>query len=179
MTDLIPDSLGVQAPADDLGLETFLTWLVRDVAGTLQEVVGLEEAKGYLSLVGDQMGSRLDQQYQGQHGPGPWSIETLSEVLVDLKRQISGDFTVTELTEDRISFSNTRCPFGDAVLDRPSLCMMTSNVFGRIASNHLGHVSVDLAETIARGDGRCVVHLALRPEVQVEIGNRRHYFADV
>jgi len=39
--------------------------------------------------------------------------------------------------------------------------MMTSNVFGTLASANLGYARVDLEETIARGDGRCrvVVHL--------------------
>ena len=37
-----------------------------------------------------------------------------------------------EENEDRIVLGNRRCPFGEKVLGRPSMCMMTSNVFGSI-----------------------------------------------
>ena len=141
--------------------ETFMRWMIRDIAGVLQDVVGDAEAEGYVSVVGDRMGERLDDLYSEGRSHGPWSTTDLSEVLVDLKRRIGGEFCVAETTDDQIVFTNSRCPFGDAVLDRPSLCMMTSNVFGRIGANHLGQVSVTLDETIAAGDGRCVVRVGL------------------
>lgn len=48
-------------------------------------------------------------------------------------------------------------PFGSYVRDRESLCMMTSNVFGKIASSNLGYARVVLEETIAKGDAGCRV----------------------
>lgn len=163
----------------DLTATDFLQFVARDVAGTLEEVVGVEEAKGYLSLVGESMASRLDDSYRDVHGPEPWSVPVVSEVLVDIQRRIDGGFGVQSRTRDEIVFENDRCPFGEAVLGRPSLCMMTSNVFGRVAANHLGHVTVELEETIARGDGRCVVRVSTDPDLAMNRGNRKHFFADV
>ncbi len=42
-----------------------------------------------------------------------------------------------------------------AALGRPSLCMMTSNVFGVIAAENLGYAKVALTETIALGAPGC------------------------
>lgn len=154
--------------------ETFMRWMIRDIAGVLQDVVGDAEAEGYVSVVGDRMGERLDDLYSQGRTRGPWSTTELSEVLVDLKHQIGGEFSVAEVTDDQIVFTNSRCPFGDAVLDRPSLCMMTSNVFGRIGANHLGRVSVTLDETIAAGDGRCIVRVGLGAGDSTN-GSRNYY----
>jgi hypothetical protein len=38
---------------------------------------------------------------------------------------------------------------------------MTSNVFGTITSENLGYARVHIEEAIARGDGRCLVHVVL------------------
>ena len=166
------------ATIDAIETEQFMKLVARDVAGTLEEIVGLEEAKGFLSIVGDHMGTRLDDFYRQQHGAGPWGTGTVGEVLVDLKRRIGGTFEVVHSDDRHIEFHNSHCPFGDAVIGRPSLCMMTSNVFGRIAANHLGHVTVELDEAIARGDRRCVVRVARDPELEHSNDNQRHYVAD-
>ena len=50
---------------------------------------------------------------------------------------------------------NRQCPFAEKVIGRPSMCMMTSNVFGHIAADNLGYSKVELRETIA--DGRAGV----------------------
>ena len=64
--------------------------------------------------------------------------------------------------EDRIVLGNTRCPFGDAVRLAPSLCRMTSSVFGGIAArNNDGPVLVTLEERIAVGDPGCRVTVCL------------------
>ena len=92
----------------------------------------------------------------------------VAEVCVDLKRRISGSFYVVEQSEDRIVFGNHACPFGDKVVGRPSLCMMTSNVFGTITAENLGYGKVVLEETIAAGAGGCRVTIHLRPSADAE-----------
>ena len=67
------------------------------------------------------------------------SRRQLAEVLVDLKRRIEGQFYIIEESDDRIVLGNCACPFGDKVIGRPSMCMMTSNVFGVIAAENLGY----------------------------------------
>ena len=56
-----------------------------------------------------------------------------------MKRRINGDFYVIEESETHIVLGNRACPFGDKVLGRPSMCMMTSNVFGHVAAENLGY----------------------------------------
>ena len=82
---------------------------------------------------------------------------------------------MVEEDDTRIVLGNRACPFGELVRDRPSLCMMTSNVFGRIAAENLGYARVELRETIARGDPGCrvVVHLVPGDEADPQA---REYF---
>ena len=104
--------------------------------------------------------------------------EQVTAVLVDLKRRIDGDFFVIEESEDRIVLGNRRCPFGDAVRDRPSLCMMTSNVFGFIAAQNLGYAAVDLQQTIAAGHPTCRVVVSLKPAAHPSPALREYFQRD-
>lgn len=158
-----------------LGRDLFLRSLIRVLAGTLQDVVGMEDASGYISVVGLAIGEQMDATYRQGFAVDRLSRQQLADVLVDLKRRIEGDFWVVEETEDRIVLSNRRCPFGDLVVDRPSLCMMTSNVFGHIAAENLGYAAVDLEQTIARGHAGCHVVVYLRPDADVP-ATAREYF---
>jgi predicted ArsR family transcriptional regulator len=141
-------------------------------------VLGLEEASGYLSLVGDSMGSRLLEEYRAERGSEAWDLTEVSEVLVDLKRRIDGGFVVESMTDDEIVFHNSKCPFGDVVTGHPSMCMMTSNVFGRITAEQFGQARIELEETIADGDGRCVVRVSLDLDKPPRREDARDYFAD-
>lgn len=149
-----------------LDRDLFTRVVIRELSGTLQEVVGLEEASGFISLVGQKIGERINQEYQQALGVDQLTREEVRDVLVDLKRRIQGDFYVIEENNDKIVLGNRRCPFGDKVLDRPALCMMTSNVFGSITAENLGYAKVELQETIAKHDQGCrvVVHLKATPE---------------
>jgi predicted ArsR family transcriptional regulator len=161
----------------DVGLErdVFFRTLLRELSGTLESVVGLSEASGYISVVGGAIGEQIDSSYRSALEVERLSKDQVRDVLVDLKRRIGGDFFVLEEREDRIVLGNTACPFGEAVKDRPSLCMMTSNVFGSITAQNLGYARVDIEEAIARGDPGCRVVVYLRPSEDVE-ENAREYF---
>ena len=102
--------------------------------------------------------------------------EEVGAVLVDLKRRIQGDFYLIEEDETRIVLGNRACPFGDRVLGRPAMCMMTSNVFGVIAAQNLGYARVELEETIAAGAPTCRVTVHLLPASGAGAG--REYFGD-
>ncbi len=97
-------------------------------------------------------------------------------MLVDLKRRIQGDFFIIEQDEEKIVLGNRACPFGEKVIDRPALCMMTSNVFGSIAAENLGYAKVVLEETIARGDGGCRVVVYLKASAAAQQAAGREYF---
>ncbi|MBY0231593.1 MAG: methanogen output domain 1-containing protein [Gemmataceae bacterium] len=156
--------------------DLFLRSLLRELAGTLQDVVGLEEASGFVSVVGQRIGDQIDRAYKAALGTESLTRAQVGEVLVDLKRRIQGDFFLVEENDERIVFGNRACPFAEKVVGRPALCMMTSNVFGSIAAENLGYAKVVLEETIAEGHPGCrvVVHLKLTPEAEAARG--REYF---
>ncbi|MCB4825399.1 methanogen output domain 1-containing protein [Roseicella aerolata] len=167
------------APEDiHLERDVFLRRLLRELAGTLQDVVGLDEASGYISVVGAAMGEHINNEYRRALAVDRLSREQVAAVLVDLKRRIQGDFFVVEEAEDRIVLGNRACPFGEFVLGRPSLCMMTSNVFGSIAAENLGYAGVTLDRTIAQGHAECRVVVHLRPSEHTEPGIREYFRRD-
>lgn len=162
----------------DIPLERdlFLRTILRHLSGTLQDVVGLDEASGFISLVGQDVGDELNQAYQRGLAVEQLSRQQVSDVLVDLKRRIQGDFYVIEEDEDKIVLGNRACPFGDKVLGRPALCMMTSNVFGSITADNLGYANVVIEQAIARGDAGCRVVVHLKPTSQAQAAQGREYF---
>lgn len=161
----------------ELDRDNFMRTLIRELAGVLQEVVGLEEAAGFISIVGQNMGHQINQAYKAALQTTTLTPEAVGAVLVDLKRRIQGDFYVIEQDAEKIVFGNRVCPFGDKVRDRPAMCMMTSNVFGAIAADNLGYAKVELRETLALGHPGCrvVVHLQLTPAARACEG--REYFS--
>ena len=155
--------------------DIFLRTLVRELAGTLQDVVGLTEAAGFVSVVGQRIGESIAGQYKAALQVQSLSRQQVAAVLVDLKRRIQGDFYIIEESDEKLVFGNRVCPFGDKVLDRPALCMMTSNVFGSIAAENLGYAKVQLQQTIAKRDPGCRVVLYLTPTAQSESVEGREY----
>jgi predicted ArsR family transcriptional regulator len=139
----------------DLNRDLFLRVMMHELAGTLQDVVGVAEASGYISVVGGAVGERINADYKRALSVDRLTRDQVRDVLVDLKRRIQGDFYVLEETEDRIVLGNWVCPFGSLVSGRPSLCMMTSNVFGSIVAQNLGYASVQIDEAIALGHSAC------------------------
>lgn len=160
----------------ELERDSFLRTLIRELSGTLQDVVGLEEASGFVSVVGQRVGEQIDQSYKGALKIDSLSREQVSDVLVDLKRRILGDFFVIEEDSEKIVFGNRKCPFEDKVVGRPAMCMMTSNVFGYIAAENLGYAKVELQETIAMGDAGCRVVVYLKSTDEAEHAEGREYY---
>lgn len=156
--------------------DVFLRNLLRHLAGTLQDVVGLQEASGFISVVGQEIGDEINRTYKNALSVSSLSREQVGEVLVDLKRRIQGDFYVIEEDDDKIVLGNRACPFGEKVIGRPALCMMTSNVFGSIAAENLGYSKVVIEQAIARGDGGCRVVVYLKPTPEAQSAQGREYF---
>jgi predicted ArsR family transcriptional regulator len=158
--------------------DVFLRTLIRELAGTLQDVVGLEEASGFISVVGQRMGTQINEDYKSALSVSKLNRTQVADVLVDLKRRIQGEFFVIEETDDKIVLGNRRCPFEDKVIGRPAMCMMTSNVFGSIAAQNLGYAKVMLEETIAQGAAACRVTVFLKPTPEVQEAPGREYLGD-
>ncbi|MCE3248931.1 MAG: hypothetical protein K0R41_2756 [Geminicoccaceae bacterium] len=168
------DPATVSVPLDR---DRFLRALIRELAGTLEDVVGVEEAKGYFSVVGGAIGTSIDSDYRAALQLQRLDRAHMAAVLVDLKRRIQGDFYVISEDDEKIVLGNRACPFGDMVLGRPSMCMMTSNVFGSIAANNVGYAKVELQETIAQGHPGCRVVVYLKPTEEAVAAEGREYFA--
>jgi len=161
----------------ELDRDMFLRTLIRELAGTLEDVVGLEEASGFVSAVGQRIGDQINLSYRSSLGVELLSKQQVAEVLVDLKRRIQGDFFILEQTDEKIVFGNRVCPFAEKVIGRPSMCMMTSNVFGTIAAENLGYAKVALEKTIAEGDPECRVVVYLKPQPGAHHVDGREYFS--
>lgn len=165
----------------DHGRDDFFREIIRQISGTLEDVIGLDEASGFISIVGASLGNHINHMYMDALQTNKFDKRQLNEVLIDLKRRIGGDFYVAESSKEKIVLMNRKCPFGEAVLNRPSLCMMTSNVFGRIAADSMGYARVELDKTIARGDPGClvVIHLTPKEDAVTPENVREYYAADV
>ncbi|RJL33195.1 methanogen output domain 1-containing protein [Bailinhaonella thermotolerans] len=165
----------------DLGYERdgFMRALIRELAGTLEEIVGVEEAAGYISLVSQRTGDAVNERYLKALAVDKIDREQIADVLVDLKRRIQGDFYVIEESDEKIVLGNRACPFGEEVRGRDSMCMLTSNMFGVIAAQNLGYAKVELRQTIARGAASCRVAVYLRTTEEAARAPGREYYGDL
>ena len=157
-----------------LELDGFLRTLLRHLTGTLEDVIGLPEAAGFISVVGQKMGDEIGSAYRDALGVSRLSREQVAEVMVDLKRRIEGDFWVIEQSDEKIVLGNRRCPYAEKVVGRPSLCMMTTNIFGVLAAESLGYAKVVIEQAIARGNDGCRVVVYLRPDGAANVEGREY-----
>ncbi|MEQ8819579.1 MAG: methanogen output domain 1-containing protein [Sumerlaeia bacterium] len=154
---------------------SFLRKLIGELTQSLQEVVGERECAGFIGIVGTRVGHDINEQYRDALKLQRLNREQVAAVLLDLKRRIGGDFYILEENDRRLVLGNRRCPFGDLVRGRPSLCMMTSSVFGVVAARNLGYAKVDVEKAIARGDSECRVTIYL-DEREAALAEGREYF---
>lgn len=155
--------------------EPFLKALVIEATSRVERDFGPDAVDGVISDVGGDVGNRMEDNYRRARG----IVERLTpaqmgELFVGLKKAIGGDFYVLEANDQEIVLGNRRCPFGEAVRNSPSLCRMTSSVFGGIAARNVGFSAVCLDERIAIGDPECRVRVLLRPEGTVPSGAHRY-----
>ncbi|BDX04940.1 methanogen output domain 1-containing protein [Planctobacterium marinum] len=161
-----------------LDSDIFFRKMIRTVAGTLEDRVGMDEASGFIAVLGQELGRRIELAYEKSLNRRHFEKETVADILVDLKRRIGGEFSIESVNSNRMVLTNKRCPFGEEVLQRPSLCMMTSNVFGYIVSNSNGYAAIKLPETISQGHGRCRVVIELKMSDEfTESEEYREYFS--
>lgn len=154
----------------------FLGDLITGLASALQHSVGLELSEGFIKEVGEKVGEAISRDYASATADEQLSVEQLAEVLIDMKRKIDGGFRVETIERKRIVLVNDRCPFGKQVQGLPSLCQMTSSVFGRIAAANFGYARVDIKESIARANRQCRVVIDLEePPVRGMLGGDEYY----
>jgi predicted ArsR family transcriptional regulator len=132
-------------------------------------------AAQFFSEIGAATGARFNAYYGAALKTASLTREQVAEAMVDVKRRIAGDFYVVEQTDEKIVLRNRACPFGNKVLDRPALCMMTAGIFGTMASKNLGYAKVELKETIARHHPQCHVVVYLRPTAEAAAAPGREF----
>jgi hypothetical protein len=54
----------ISALSIPLERDIFMRTLIRELSGTLQDVVGLDEASGFISVVGQRVGEQINQDYK-------------------------------------------------------------------------------------------------------------------
>ena len=162
----------------DIPLErdSFMRELLRQLSGTLQDVIGVDEAAGFISIVGQKMGDKINQDYCSALDVANLNRHQVAAVMADLKQRIKGDFSVVSEDADKIVLESNSCPFAEKVVGRSSLCMMTSNVFGTIAAQNLGFAKVHLDKTIAQGDAGCRVVIYLNHNEDAEAVSGIEYY---
>jgi DNA-binding CsgD family transcriptional regulator/anti-sigma regulatory factor (Ser/Thr protein kinase) len=146
------------------GKESFLRALVVELAQAVEGDQGPQIAEALVAQVGEGVGERMEDAYRSARElTGRLSPEQMSELYVEVKGAIDGDFYVIEANESQIVMGNRRCPFGEAVKGQPALCHMTASVFGGIAARNTGAGRVILEQRIALGDPECRVTVRLGP----------------
>lgn len=161
--------------------EEFSRDLVIALTRTLASSVGPADMSGTLSVIADEMGGRFDAEARDAQGKRRLSRDETIAAIIALKRRIGGSFHVTSDDGDTIALKNTACPFGPKVAGQPALCTLTSGVFGRIVADNLGYGRVRIAESIAKGHGRCKVTISLTPPAEGDAAlpaDETEYFAD-
>jgi len=167
-----------QIAALDIPLErdSFMRTLVRELANVLEDTVGIEQASGFISVVGQSMGAQINADYKAALNTANLTLEQVAAVLVNLKQRIQGEFYIESLDDEKIVLKTHSCPFAEKVIGQKAMCMMTSNVFGHITAENLGYAKVQLKNTIAEGAPECHVIIHLKMHEGTDAVNGREYF---
>lgn len=176
-TEATSQSIPVTQLDIPLNRDLFLRSMIRELSGVLEAVVGVEDAAGFVSIVGQNIGAHINHEYRKALAVDNLSRPQVADVLENLKARIQGDFYIVSQDDQKIVFGNRECPFGDYVEDRPSMCMMTSNVFGTITADNLGYAKVDIEEAIAQHDKECRIVVYIDQSAQAESAEGREYFS--
>ena len=162
-TDSLP-ALDERRSDGTFGREAFLRALVVQLARSVEMQSGPAAAEAAVAQVGTDVGQQMEEAFRLANDlTDDLATDDIARLLVELKRAIDGDFFVIDVSDDRIVLGTHTCPFGDAVKRAPTLCRMTSSVFGGIARRNRGAAAVDLEQRIAVGDAQCRVTVWLRP----------------
>lgn len=140
------------------GKESFLRALAVQLADSVEQTHGAVAAQRAVAQVGTDVGGQMEAAYRAaERISGKLTPEQIADCYMRLNAAIGGEFYVIEIDEDHVVLGNRACPFGEVVRRSPSLCRMTSSVFGGIAARNADGATVLLEERIALGDPECRV----------------------
>lgn len=134
-------------------LQTFILELMH-----ASEQQGQKHCEQLVEHIAKTAGCFFEQSYREDTANyGTLANDSYIELILGLKNNIGGNFSLASSNPDCITVTNTCCPFGTQVTNFPELCRMTSSVFGGIAARNFGYAKVEIKKSIARHDGGCEV----------------------
>ncbi|PKM10039.1 MAG: Fis family transcriptional regulator [Gammaproteobacteria bacterium HGW-Gammaproteobacteria-3] len=140
-------------------LQTFILELMH-----ASEQQGQKHCEQLIEHIAKTAGCFFEETYREEtHKTDLLDKESYTELILGLKNNIGGKFSLVSSNQDGITVTNSCCPFGDRVTNFPELCRMTSSVFGGIAARNFGYAKVEIKKSIARNDGKCEVCVYTNP----------------
>ncbi|MGZ5050284.1 MAG: sigma 54-interacting transcriptional regulator [Methylobacter sp.] len=140
-------------------LQTFILELMH-----ASEQQGQKHCEQLIEHIAKTAGCFFEETYRGETGNTQHlSPENYIELILGLKNNIGGKFSLVSSNQDCITVTNSSCPFGERVTNFPELCRMTSSVFGGIAARNFGYAKVEIKQSIARNNGTCEVCVYTNP----------------
>jgi DNA-binding NtrC family response regulator len=134
-------------------LQTFILELMH-----ASEQQGQKHCEQLIEHIAKTAGCFFEETYRSDtNKSGMLDRESYTELILGLKNNIGGKFSLASSNQSCITVTNSSCPFGDRVTNFPELCGMTSSVFGGIAARNFGYAKVEIKKSIARNHGCCEV----------------------
>ncbi len=141
-------------------LQTFILELMH-----ASEQQGQEHCEQLIEHIAKTAGRFFEETYRDNtHKSEQLDVESYTELILGIKNNIGGKFSLVSSNQDCITVTNSCCPFGEQVTNFPELCRMTSSVFGGIAARNFGYAKVEIKKSIARQDGKCDVCIYTSPQ---------------
>lgn len=153
----------------------FLRKLVLHLTGTLEDVVGLHEAGGFIATAAQRIGEQLNELYRRALCLDKLDRRQVCDLVLEIERSLNGNTRIVHEDETRIVFEGCLCPFGEEVMDRPSMCTLLTNILGVIAAENLGYAKVSVEESLARGDARCRIVIYLQYDEGSTAAGREYF----
>lgn len=142
-------------------LQTFILELMH-----ASEQQGQKHCEELIEHIAKTAGCFFEETYRNSaHKSGMLDAASYTELILGLKNNIGGRFSLVSSDKGCINVSNSCCPFGESVTNFPELCRMTSSVFGGIAARNFGYAKVEIKKSIAKKDGCCEVCVYTDPIV--------------
>lgn len=173
------DTIGFETPVA-LDHESFMRQMVAGLGHLNEGILGSDVAGAYVMNVGLSMGAAIEAEYKRfWRIERPFTLDEYAHVIVDLHHKIQGGFSLVSKDPEKVVVQTSCCPFTPDVRQSPSLCFMTSSLFGGIAARNFGYAKVVLHRRIALGDPGChvTIHLQRTPEAKAAVG--KEYFPDL
>ncbi|MFI3121458.1 MAG: methanogen output domain 1-containing protein, partial [Methylococcaceae bacterium] len=124
-------------------LQTFILELMH-----ASEQQGQKHCEQLIEHIAKTAGCFFEQTYREETGNSQLlGIASYTELILSLKNNIGGKFSLASSNQDCITVTNSSCPFGDRVTNFPELCRMTSSVFGGIAARNFGYAKVEIKQS--------------------------------